>query len=122
MRRIRDQYQVREILFQRGPNETGEVEVAEEVAVDDEEGSIAEQVKRLRDTPRGLERLGFARVADRDAIAASIAERGFDHVAEMRMIDHDLTCAAVSSSRAAGPSDSRPCRPERKGARKSPAP
>ena len=47
-------------------------------------------MKRLRDTPRGLERLGFARVADRDAGAASIAERGFDHVAEMRVIDHDL--------------------------------
>src|SRR2546425_12216666 len=90
MRRIRDQYQVREILFQRGPNETGEVEVAEEVAVDDEEGSIAKEGKRLRDTPRGLERLGFARVADRDAEAASIPERGFDHVAEMRGIDRDL--------------------------------
>src|SRR5882762_8344458 len=90
MRRIRDQYQMREILFQRGPNETGEVEVAEEIAVDDEERLIAEQWKSLCNSARGLERLGFARVADRDAGAASIAERGFDHVAEMRVIDHDL--------------------------------
>ncbi len=51
---------MREILFQRGPNETGEVEVAEEVAVDDKEGPVAEQVKRLCDSPRGFERLGLA--------------------------------------------------------------
>src|SRR5260221_101453 len=93
MRRIRDEYQMREILFQRGPNETGEVEVAEEVAVDDKEGPVAEQVKRLCDSPRGFERLGLARVADGDAEAASIAERGFDHVAEMRVVDHDLANA-----------------------------
>src|SRR5438128_11796184 len=75
MRRIRDQHQMREILFQRGPNETGEVEVAEQIAVDDEERLIAEQWKSLCNSARGFERLGFARVADRDAGAASIAER-----------------------------------------------
>src|SRR6266571_2747020 len=90
MRRIRDQYQMREILSQCGPNETREVEVAEEVAVDDEEGFIAEQGKRPGDSPRSFERLGFARVADRDAEAASTAKRSFDHVAEMRVIDDDL--------------------------------
>src|SRR5712691_1008885 len=93
MRRIRDEYQMREILFQRGPNETGEVEVAEEVAVDDEEGPVAEQGQRLGNSPRGFERLGFVRVADCDAEAASIAERSFDHVTEMRVIDHDLANA-----------------------------
>src|SRR5436309_2740302 len=90
MRGIRDQYQMREILSQCGPNETREVEVAEEVAVDDEERSIAEQGKRLRDSARGFQRLGFARVADRDAEAVSIAKRSFDHVAEMCVIDDDL--------------------------------
>src|SRR5881396_68112 len=90
MRRISDQYQMREILSQGVPNETREVEVAEEVAVDDEEGFIAEQGERLGDSPGGFERLGFARVADCDAEAASIAKRSFDHVAEMRVIDDDL--------------------------------
>src|SRR5437762_5671416 len=90
MRRIRDQYQMREILSQCGPNETREVEVAKEVAVDDEEGFIAEQGKRPGDSPRSFERLGFARVADRDAEAASIAKRSFDHAAEMRVIDDDV--------------------------------
>src|SRR6266704_1042970 len=93
MRGIRDQYQMREILSQCGPNETREIEVAEEVAVDDEERSIAEQGKRLRDSARGFQRLGFARVADRDAEAVSIAKRSFDHVAEMCVIDHDLANA-----------------------------
>src|SRR6266699_2707357 len=93
MRGIRDQYQVREISFQRGADETGEVEVAEEVAVDDEERFIAEERKRLCNSARGFERLGFARVADRDAEAASVAERGFDHVPEMRVVDHDLANA-----------------------------
>src|SRR6266481_5554943 len=93
MRRIRDEYQMRAILFQRGPNETGEVEVAEEVAVDDDEGPIAEQGQRLGNSPRGFEGLGFARVADRDAGAASIAERGFNHATEMRVIDHDIANA-----------------------------
>src|SRR6266496_241398 len=95
MRRVRDQYQMREILFQRGPNETGEVEIAEEVAVDDKEGTIAEQMKRLCDSPRGFERLGLARVADRDAEASSVAQRGFDHVAEMCVVDHDLADAGA---------------------------
>ncbi len=90
MRRIRDQYQVREILFQRGAGESGEVEVAEEVAVHREERPIAEQGKRLCNSPRGFERLGFARVADRDTEAASIAERSFDHMTKMRVVDHDL--------------------------------
>src|SRR5260221_5918712 len=93
MRRIRDQHQVREILFQRGPGESGEVDVAEEVAVHREEGPIAEQGKRLCDSPRGLERLGFARIADRDAEAASIAERRFDHMTKMSVVDHDLANA-----------------------------
>src|SRR5712691_13044059 len=93
MRRIRDQYQVRKISFQRSSDESGEVEVAEEVAVDDEERPTAEQGKRLCDSARGFERLGFVRVANRDAEAASIAERGFDHVTEMRVIDHDIANA-----------------------------
>src|SRR5258706_14342309 len=90
MRRIRVQEQVREIWYQGGPGESGEVEVAEEVAVHREEAPIAEQGKRLCDSPRGFERFGFARIADRDAEAASVAERSFDHVTKMRVVDHDL--------------------------------
>src|SRR5712664_1428887 len=76
MRRIRDQHQVREILFQRGPGESGEVDVAEEVAVHREEGPIAEQGKRLCDSPRGFERLGFARIAERASSSINQTIRG----------------------------------------------
>src|SRR5947209_18642300 len=93
MRRIWDQYQMCEILSQVDPNETGKVEVAEEVAVDDEEGLVAEQGQGLSNSARGFERFGFARVADCDAKAASVAQRRLDHVAEMRVIDHDLANA-----------------------------
>src|SRR5205823_6013927 len=71
----------------------GEVEVAEEVAVHGEERPLAEQGKRQGNSAGGFERFGFARVADRDAEAASIAERGFDHMTEVRVIDHDLANA-----------------------------
>src|SRR2546429_2459321 len=90
MRRIRDQHQVREILLKVGPNEAGEVEVAEEVAVDDEEGLIAEQGKRQGNSAGGFERLGFARVADFDARTAAGAPRPLGPWAEVRGGGYDL--------------------------------
>src|SRR6266496_2525075 len=76
VRRIRDQNQVREILPQRAADQSGEVEIAEDVAVDGDERFGAQKRQRLDDSAGGFERLGFARVADRDAQGTPIAESG----------------------------------------------
>src|SRR5256885_5432716 len=89
MRRIRDQQQVREILLKVGPNEAGEVEVAEEVAVHGEERPLAEQGKRQGNSAGGFERFGLARGAERDAGTAPIPGRGFDYMPQGRLVDHD---------------------------------
>src|SRR6266446_9689900 len=74
VRRIRDQNEVREVLAQRAADEGGEVEIAEDVAVDGDERTLAQKRQRLGDSAGGFKRLGLARVADRDAEAAPIAE------------------------------------------------
>src|SRR6266851_7754100 len=90
VRWIRDQNEVREIPSERAADESGEVEIAEDVAVDGDERFGAQKRQRLDDSAGGFERLGLARVADRDAQGAPVAESGLDQVAEMRVIDYDL--------------------------------
>jgi len=93
MQWIRDQYQVCEILFQRGPDESEKSKSQKRSPLTTEKRPIAKQGKRLCDPPAVSSGSASARVADRDAEAASIAERGFDHVTEMRVIDHDFANA-----------------------------
>jgi len=65
VRRIRDQNEVREILSQRAADESGEVEIAEDVAVDGDERLGAQKRQCLGDSAGGFERLRFARVVER---------------------------------------------------------
>jgi len=45
------------------------------------------------DAAGGLERGGLGRVADVQTKGAAVAERGFDHLAEVRVVDDDLVDA-----------------------------
>src|SRR5882672_6294218 len=69
VRGVRDQHQMRELLFRRARDQSGEIEIAKDVAVDGEKRCLAEQRKRLGDSSRGLQRLGLGGIANRHAEA-----------------------------------------------------
>ena len=92
--RVRGHHQVGEILTVGQPRrrlvQAGKVVVAEDVAVHHQEERVAEQRQCAADAAGGLQRLGFGRVADRHAEQLAVAERAFDHLAEVGVVDHQF--------------------------------
>ena len=72
--------------------------VAEDIAVDHEEGCFPEQGQRLPYSARGLERLRLSRIADRYPETAAIAQRLFDHPSEVCVVDDQLAEARRTQS------------------------
>jgi hypothetical protein len=90
MIRIVDQHQVGEPI--RVARQVHEGVITPDVAVDHQEGLGTEQRQRLQDATTGLQRpLGLDRVADRHAVLAAIAEHGLDLVAEVGVVDDEVT-------------------------------
>jgi hypothetical protein len=71
------------------------VEAGVDVAAHYREGLVAEQRQRLRDPAGGLQRGRLGRVADARAEPRAVAQRLFDHRAEMRVVHDDLGEAAA---------------------------
>src|SRR5579872_623777 len=75
----------------RRDREPGEIKVGEHVRIDDQEGAWSEPGQCAKDAATGLERLrAFLAVADRQAEAAAVAERGANLLTEPGKIDDHL--------------------------------
>ena len=72
-----------------------EVPVAPDVAIDDEKRFVAEKRERPGDTAGRFQRTGWVRrVADVQAEALAVTERGLDLRTEMGMVDYNIMEAA----------------------------
>ena len=79
-------YETRRLLRQ-----TREVVIAPDVAVDREEGLVAQPAQRLQHATPGFQRFGaFVRIVQAQAPARTIAERRLETIGEPGDIDHDL--------------------------------
>src|SRR5258707_4050637 len=96
VRWIRDQNEVREIPSERAADESGEVEIAEDVAVDGDERFGAQKRQRRGDSTGGFKRLGLARGADRDAPGAPPARSGPPPNAPSAAIGYELSAITPS--------------------------
>ncbi len=81
-----------------GGAQGGEVGVAEDVAVDDDEGRVAEQRQGVADAAGGLQRAGLGRPGDAHAEGCAVAERLFQPVAEVGVVDHQLAKAGIAQA------------------------
>ncbi len=92
--RIRHENQMSEVAAagQRGRDRAsgGEIIFAINIAIDHQNRAGAEQRQGLRDAARGFQRFALARIANRNAERAAVAEHGLDLSAEMRVVDHEL--------------------------------
>lgn len=66
------------------------VQVRPDIAVDYEERPGVEQRQRPEDAATGLQRLPFRRIADLGTPARAIAQRSFNAMAKMSVIDNDV--------------------------------
>src|SRR5262245_11132870 len=93
MWRVVDENEMGLRVLAQGAAQACERIVGVQIGVDDEERRAPEERERVCDATRGLERLALGRIADADAEPRAVAEGGFDHGAEMRMVDNELGVA-----------------------------
>jgi hypothetical protein len=84
---------VREALAERNAAQGGEIELAIDVGVHQDERPFAEQRSSMRDSAGGLERLALAGIGDAKAVALACADAPDDALGEMRDVDHRLAIA-----------------------------
>jgi hypothetical protein len=98
VRGIWNQHQVRKPRTQVDAGECRQVVVAPDVGVDEQERRRAEQLARLRDSARGLERLRLLRPAEREPLFSSVAQAAHDLARQVRNVDHDFANAGTRNS------------------------
>src|SRR5688572_20637877 len=96
--RIGHEHEVGKPRSERHPCERGEIELAIDVRIHQQERVLAEERSGLRDAARGLERLGLPRVHNAQAVARAVAESLHDALREVGHIDYRF---AVSRRREA---------------------
>ena len=93
--RVGDQHQMGEVGAERTLRERGEIEVAEDIAVDDHEWFGAQQGQRIGDAASRLQGGTFRRIANVDVPARAVTQGRFEGRAEVGMVDDQIANAGA---------------------------
>ncbi len=94
VRRVVDQHQMRQVAV--GKMQPRVVEVAPDIAVEQQERLLAEQRQGAEDSATGFQRFTLRGIGDPPAQARTVAEIGLDLLAKPGMVDHPVVDSGLA--------------------------